>query len=76
MIGRGRESEEQSQDLAGSSQTGLTVVFTLVPNQDPRCRGLWVISGLQPYRLGQWGQLWTSVNMKWRVGLVQMRSGC
>lgn len=47
------ESEEQSQDLAGSSQRlhgnqELTFVFTLVPNQFPRQRGLWVIAGLQP----------------------------
>lgn len=45
------ESEEQSQDLAGSSHHGneeRTFVFTLVPNQLPRQGGLWVISGLQP----------------------------
>lgn len=40
MMRGGGESYKKSQNLAGSSHAlsgnGLTFVFTLVPNQDPR----------------------------------------
>lgn len=41
--GDGEKSKEQSQDLAEAAMgnQGLTLVFTLVPNQEPRWKGLW-----------------------------------
>lgn len=51
MIWGDGEKEEQCQELAESSQKPsrnpeLTFVLTLVPNQEPRWEGLWVIPGL------------------------------